>query len=257
MKILGIICGSLASAAAVTAVDPSSIMDMLRQRRISELPPDLVGPNYKKLQPLGFGIYTGPQGGRIDISTVAAGCNPPISPECVDYQPSTDACPDPKCPGIPWSYNNTCMVCYNQAFNECGCGLDKDGAYVCEYAAGKFGVSPLDSLKCYVGKSNLTEDIAGRLKIMEMAVDRAYEVSDDSEDVLKIFNAPEFYWRGPDGAYALSSIYESTPDNFNPLVSSRRGHCLGRSRSHGPCTFIYTIIYTMAYRGGNSALLSN
>ena len=230
-------------------------MDMLRQRRISELPPDLVGPKYKKLQPLGFGIYTGPQGEGYDLSTVVAGCNPPISPECVDYQPTASSpfCPDPKCPGIPWSYNNTCMVCYNQAFNECVCGLDKDGAYVCEYAAGKSGAA----LQCYVGKSNLTEDIAGRLKIMEMAVERAYEVSDDSEDVLKVFNAPEFYWRGPDGAYALSSVYESTPGNFNPLVSSRRGHCLGRSRSHGPRTFIYTIIHTMTYRWGNSALLFN
>ena len=42
--------------------------------------------------------------------------------------------------------------------------------------------------------------------------------SNKDDSVLKIFNAPEFYWRGPDGAYQLSSIYDNLEvGGFNPL----------------------------------------
>ena len=62
----------------------------------------------------------------------------------------------------------------------------------------------------------MTEDVEGRIKIMNAAVERAYEVSDKAESVLKICNAPEFFWRGGNGAYPLSSVYV-TDEEFNTL----------------------------------------
>eukprot|EP00890_Picochlorum_soloecismus_P002438 jgi/Picsp_1/3195/NSC_06035-R1_protein len=65
----------------------------------------------------------------------------------------------------------------------------------------------LASLSCYLGNSNdERKDVAGRLEIMKEAVEAAYMKSNTSEDVLKIFIAPEFFFRGPDGAYPWFEI---------------------------------------------------
>ena len=62
---------------------------------------------------------------------------------------------------------------------------------------------------CYLGnKENLTEDIEHRLKLLYEVLDgikadkKAKDPKiDHRKDVLKIFMVPEFYFRGPDGAY--------------------------------------------------------
>ena len=106
------------------------------------------------------------------------------------------------------------MICFAQVNNDCGCDIDDNGDYSCQYAAGSSGIS----LQCYIGQQNLTADVEGRVRIMKDAVEEAYEHSNKDDSVLKIFNAPEFYWRGPDGAYQLSSIYDNLEvDGFNPF----------------------------------------
>lgn len=66
-----------------------------------------------------------------------------------------------------------------------------------------YGVSEDDNpkLQCYLGLDDTALDVERRLNIMSNAVDRAYDVSDRNDDTLKIFLAPEFYFRGRNGAY--------------------------------------------------------
>jgi hypothetical protein len=62
-------------------------------------------------------------------------------------------------------------------------------------------------LQCYVGLKNGQEDVARRLQVMRDAVEKAYEVSDPSNTTLKLFVAPEFFFRGKNGAYNISLDY--------------------------------------------------
>uniref|UniRef100_A0A7S1Y5N1 Uncharacterized protein n=1 Tax=Grammatophora oceanica TaxID=210454 RepID=A0A7S1Y5N1_9STRA len=80
-----------------------------------------------------------------------------------------------------------------------------------------FGTADGDiALQCYMGHANLTLDVQKRLEIMTDAVERAYTASDKSNDTLKVFVAPEFFFRGPNGAY----IYEGNDANETDLISS-------------------------------------
>lgn len=62
---------------------------------------------------------------------------------------------------------------------------------------------PEDStdLQCYLGLEDTAADIHRRLTIMADAVDRAYDVSNKDDNILKIFIAPEFFFRGVNGAF--------------------------------------------------------
>jgi len=66
-------------------------------------------------------------------------------------------------------------------------------------------------LQCYLGLKDDREDVARRLQIMRAALEKAYEVADPSNTTLKIFNAPEFFFRGKNGAYNISREYND-PD---------------------------------------------
>ena len=68
-----------------------------------------------------------------------------------------------------------------------------------------------DTLQCYLGLQNTTADVQQRLIIMQTAVERAYEVSEykDDDSTLKIFLAPEFYFRGLNGAFSFQTEAES------------------------------------------------
>ena len=63
------------------------------------------------------------------------------------------------------------------------------------------------------------EDVKGRIEILRDAVEMAYEQTDPSTNVLKIFNAPEFYFRGATGAYSFDSIVrrEDDGDGFGAI----------------------------------------
>lgn len=68
---------------------------------------------------------------------------------------------------------------------------------------------------CYVGLSDPIEDAKERVNVMRASVEQAYVVADQDPTVLKIFVAPEFFFRGIDGAYAFDGKNEI--DNCGPI----------------------------------------
>lgn len=61
-----------------------------------------------------------------------------------------------------------------------------------------------DEVQCYLGLDNATEDVMQRLSIMTDAVEKAYTLSNKDDSILKIFLAPEFYFRGINGAFEFT-----------------------------------------------------
>ena len=59
--------------------------------------------------------------------------------------------------------------------------------------------------QCYLGHHNPVRDVRQRLQIMKDAVEKAHAVATTDEETLKIFIAPEFFFRGIDGAYTFTS----------------------------------------------------
>jgi hypothetical protein len=108
-------------------------------------------------------------------------------------------------------------LCLDYLNPDCGCSIDEDNDKgYCESGLGYSkkksnttddAIVEKEQLMCYVGKTLETEDASGRVQIMEDAIDKAYEMSDYKNDssVLKIFNAPEFFFRGHDGAYKMTA----------------------------------------------------
>lgn len=64
--------------------------------------------------------------------------------------------------------------------------------------------------QCYLGLEDPIDDVRVRIKLMKEAIERAYEVADQDSGTLKIFIAPEFYWRGIDGAYIMEDEKDYT-----------------------------------------------
>lgn len=64
--------------------------------------------------------------------------------------------------------------------------------------------------QCYLGLDDPIDDVRVRIRLMKDAIEKAYEVADHASDTLKIFIAPEFYWRGIDGAYIMDNEEDIT-----------------------------------------------
>lgn len=77
---------------------------------------------------------------------------------------------------------------------------------------------------CYLGSNNITEDVTHRALIVRQVLE-ALKKDIDSEDpeidhssqVLKIFAMPEFFWRGPFGAYTTEQIEEVVLQVFDRI----------------------------------------
>ena len=63
--------------------------------------------------------------------------------------------------------------------------------------------SPVELWECYLGLENKFLDVEKRLDVMRDAVEAAYEAASKESDTLKVFVAPEFFWRGREGAYVF------------------------------------------------------
>jgi hypothetical protein len=74
-------------------------------------------------------------------------------------------------------------------------------------------------MQCYMGHKHSKWDVEDRLAIMTDAVEKAYDLSDKSHDTLKIFVAPEFFFRGRNGAY----VYDNPNATF--LFNDEDGKC--------------------------------
>ena len=85
---------------------------------------------------------------------------------------------------------------------------------------------------CYLGNANITEDLYHRLSIVEEVLNRIkhdayseYPDIDHADDVLKIVMLPEFFWRGPYGAYSASRMVKegssviATSDRLRDLLA--------------------------------------
>ncbi|CAK0894338.1 unnamed protein product, partial [Prorocentrum cordatum] len=72
-------------------------------------------------------------------------------------------------------------------------------------ADGCFGNDATMERSCYLGSEEAGEDVKRRADIMIEAINNAFDSEhlDRSPTTLKVFTAPEFYWRGPHGAYRL------------------------------------------------------
>ncbi|KAK1735729.1 hypothetical protein QTG54_013435 [Skeletonema marinoi] len=137
-------------------------------------------------------MYTGPVN-AIDVAATIANL-----PKC-EYTP--EDCPTAVWWDNPLDENSTrvCMACV--VFTE-GCGVigQEDVDFVALNGTDAY------STQCYLGNKDIEEDVKGRVSIMQRAVEKAYEVASQDKDTLKIFVAPEFFWRGPMGSYPFDSI---------------------------------------------------
>jgi predicted amidohydrolase len=87
-------------------------------------------------------------------------------------------------------------------------------------------VSPIGT--CYLGNlNNITDDIYHRLSIVEQILSKlrndAFQEKrdiDHNDNVLKIVMFPEFFWRGPHGAYSTSEFWNEE-GSLTDLVSNR------------------------------------
>jgi hypothetical protein len=70
----------------------------------------------------------------------------------------------------------------------------------------KRGPKPKMEKLAYLSDPDNWDDLARRALLMKSAMRKAETLADTKPEVLKIFMAPEFYWRGKDGGYELSSI---------------------------------------------------
>lgn len=59
---------------------------------------------------------------------------------------------------------------------------------------------------------SVEDDVRGRVQIMTTAIEKAYDLADKDDRTLKIFNAPEFFFRGRDGSYVFDKkTWETSP----------------------------------------------
>ena len=88
------------------------------------------------------------------------------------------------------------FFCVKSQLNpDCGCSTAG-----CE--AG-LGFSNEGDVSCYVSFPSVEDDVRGRVQIMTTAIEKAYDLADKDDRTLKIFNAPEFFFRGRDGSYVF------------------------------------------------------
>lgn len=168
--------------------------------------------SYTKFQSLGFSIFTGPAPAVNTTETLRH-----LDEGSCKYTRRS-------CPTAVWKFGNriVCPACF--VFNdECNCDPN---SMTCQYSATPMVNGSLSLPGCYLGDFDTERDIRGRLSIMETAVRRAHEVSSKDENTLKIFVAPEFFWRGPTGAYSFDSITDPSrveEDESNALGQISRG----------------------------------
>lgn len=75
----------------------------------------------------------------------------------------------------------------------------------CHSTIGQVVTDTEPELQCYLGVSgDAMEDARRRLEVMKQAVMQAHESASNDAEVLKVFVAPEFFWRGADGAYIFA-----------------------------------------------------
>ena len=198
--------------------------------------------NYTKFQSLGFSIFTGPAPAVNTTETLRR-----LDEGSCKYTRRS-------CPTAVWKFANriVCPACF--VFNE-ECNCDPN-SMTCQYSATPMVTGSLSLPGCYLGDFDTARDIQGRLSIMETAVQRAHEVSSKDENTLKIFVAPEFFWRGPTGAYSFDSIADPSrveEDETNALSQISRGlEAIVGQGKYKDWLFVFGTIVAFAEEGGKN-----
>lgn len=91
------------------------------------------------------------------------------------------------------------------------------------YAYGQLVGEEGPLLQCYIGHEDPFSDISRRIQIMREAVDKAYVYSDKDPETLKVFLAPEFYFRGVSGAYIFDDEEPNDPAYCGPICALLKG----------------------------------
>ncbi len=68
------------------------------------------------------------------------------------------------------------------------------------------GIDPTTKQECYLGTMKSKTDIQYRCNLMRNAINEAGSKTSNNSSTLKVFMAPEFYFRGKDGAYPIEEI---------------------------------------------------
>lgn len=88
-----------------------------------------------------------------------------------------------------------------------------------------------EELQCYIGNYDLEQDVQTRLAIMKDAVEQAYHLAGSSRpgdmgpdgEILKIFIAPEFFFRGVNGAYTFEDEAPGDDSICGPVCEILKG----------------------------------
>ena len=158
---------------------------------------------YKKVQGIGFQIYTGGAPAFLEHNTNDDNDTDHHHRQQQQQQQQQHEVLNPECMGL---------ASYGQVVGE---------------------EAPM--LQCYIGMQDAAQDVQERLQIMRDAVERAYQTvtnaddddddddDDSSSETLKIFLAPEFYWRGIDGAYVFQEEAPDDPNICGPVCQLLQG----------------------------------
>ncbi len=63
-----------------------------------------------------------------------------------------------------------------------------------------------DVHKWYPGNPDVEQDVTDRVQLMKSAVEQAASLVNKADSILKVFVAPEFFFRGPQGAYDMKHV---------------------------------------------------
>lgn len=138
---------------------------------------------YDKFQALGFGIYTG--GAPIVLGEPDVACLMHNNECKVGRHP-----------------DGTCLSCLTLN-KDCRCD---ETTMECKRATGIYGNPKFNEYNCYLGQDDTIKDARQRISILEAAVERAHREADPDPKTLKIFNTPEFFFRGPNGSYPIAGL---------------------------------------------------
>jgi hypothetical protein len=74
----------------------------------------------------------------------------------------------------------------------------------------------------YVGIRQIDQDISQRVKLVANAIAKAHQEANSGPSVLKVFMMPEFFFRGPDGAYSMGEDVDKIRTKLQDLVKANK-----------------------------------
>lgn len=99
----------------------------------------------------------------------------------------------------------------------------------------------------YVGKNNVADDVRDRISLVGALLKTARKSADQSDKTLKVLMLPEFYFRGPRGAYSL--------DQAHTVIAGLQS--LVRDEQWRDWFLVYGSVITYSYAGDVDPMTDN